>query len=332
MTSKREDREALIEEAAYERYPDIEANPETFPTGWSRESERNAFIAGVMFEQAQKAPCLVCGRTDGAHKMGCHPQNRKDAEKAHTPTDDGPDHEMLNMNGVAEVRRTAQSADDEREAVEAEAERLWPTGREYSPQQTAAVFSVKELDAYCASAFTRGARYALALRRPVQGEPTAPMSLADDPMRAPFQKRREPQGEPTDDEREALAALIDPDASRAGWNVDAHDVRDQIDGLHIKRGVYRAVDRILSAGFRRTVQGEPTDAQVDAAFQSILNTAHDVTTREDMRAALRAAAVVTEQAERPMIECPHWEPGFITIRTGCTACAAVTEQGGENRG
>lgn len=62
--------------------------------------------------------------------------------------------------------------DDEREAVEAEAERLWPTGREYSPQQTAAVFSVKELDAYCASAFTRGARYALALRRPVRGEPT----------------------------------------------------------------------------------------------------------------------------------------------------------------
>ena len=63
---------------------------------------------------------------------------------------------------------------------------------------------------------------------------------------------------PTDDEREVLAELIDPDTSRAGWNANAPDVRDQINGLHIKRGVYRVVDRILAAGFRRTVQGEPS--------------------------------------------------------------------------
>ncbi|MFF1540472.1 hypothetical protein ACFVWL_10350 [Microbacterium sp. NPDC058269] len=43
--------EKLIKEAE-QRYPDIEANPETFPTGWSREQERNAFIAGVVFEKA----------------------------------------------------------------------------------------------------------------------------------------------------------------------------------------------------------------------------------------------------------------------------------------
>lgn len=44
-------RNARIEEAE-RRYPDIEANPETFPTGWSREQERNAFIAGAVFEKA----------------------------------------------------------------------------------------------------------------------------------------------------------------------------------------------------------------------------------------------------------------------------------------
>lgn len=44
--------EKLIEDAANERYPDIEANPKTFPTGWSREQERNAFIAGAVFEKA----------------------------------------------------------------------------------------------------------------------------------------------------------------------------------------------------------------------------------------------------------------------------------------
>jgi hypothetical protein len=46
------DNEKLIEEAANERYPDIEADPDTFPTGWSREGERNAFVAGAMFEKA----------------------------------------------------------------------------------------------------------------------------------------------------------------------------------------------------------------------------------------------------------------------------------------
>lgn len=26
--------------------------------------------------------------------------------------------------------------------------------------------------------------------------------------------------------------------------------------------------------------------------------------------------------EKPVIECPHWEPGSITLRTACTACEA----------
>ncbi|AXC37964.1 hypothetical protein SEA_JACKO_106 [Microbacterium phage Jacko] len=47
----------------------------------------------------------------------------------------------------------------------------------------------------------------------------------------------------------------------------------------------------------------------------------------DAAAALRAASAVTTE---PLIECPHWSPGKTTLRRGCTACAAVTEQG-ENR-
>lgn len=43
-----------------------------------------------------------------------------------------------------------------RKAAGREAERHWPTGREYSTAQTSAVFSVKEIDAYCASALVRG--------------------------------------------------------------------------------------------------------------------------------------------------------------------------------
>lgn len=45
---------------------------------------------------------------------------------------------------------------------------------------------------------------------------------------------------------------------------------------------YGIADALWDAGFRRTVQGEPS-----------------------------------------LIECPHWSPGKITMRKGCTACAAV---------
>ena len=68
---------------------------------------------------------------------------------------------------------------------------------------------------------------------------------------------------PTDDEREALLTAIDPSRRRIA-------------------AASRAADRILAAGFRRTVQGEPA-----------------------------------------LLECPHWSPGKVTMRKGCTACAAV---------
>lgn len=82
---------------------------------------------------------------------------------------------------TAYVRRLAEAAvevveeahtrtDDESTA---EAERIWPINREYSPQQTRAVFSVREVDAYCVSAFKRGAQWAVGFRRSVVPEPSA---------------------------------------------------------------------------------------------------------------------------------------------------------------
>jgi hypothetical protein len=53
--------------------------------------------------------------------------------------------------------------DDFADAISAEAERLWPLDVEYTDRQKRATFGVRELDAYCASAFKRGARYAAEL-------------------------------------------------------------------------------------------------------------------------------------------------------------------------
>jgi hypothetical protein len=36
-----------------------------------------------------------------------------------------------------------------------------------------------------------------------------------------------------------------------------------------------------------------------------------------------AALRVPQTADSELIACPHWEPGKITMRKGCTACAAT---------
>ncbi len=35
-------------------------------------------------------------------------------------------------------------------------------------------------------------------------------------------------------------------------------------------------------------------------------------------------------SEPPLVECPHWVPGSLTLRRGCTACASET--GGSEQG
>ena len=93
-----------------------------------------------------------------------------------------------------------------------------------------------------------------------------------------------------DNDREALAQAIDPEAHRLNWYADAKDVRDQMDGLRIKRSVYSQVDRILAAlpSLGYVKQGPITDAQVEAAFRS-WNGMHVGTVRDRLRAALEAA-------------------------------------------
>jgi hypothetical protein len=54
-----------------------------------------------------------------------------------------------------------ESTDDLDATIAAEAERLWPLNAEYTDRQKRATFGARELDAYCASAFKRGARFAL---------------------------------------------------------------------------------------------------------------------------------------------------------------------------
>ena len=84
---------------------------------------------------------------------------------------------------------------------------------------------------------------------------------------------------PTDDEREALVREVSLAHSEA-WS-DERECAEAPD---------RIADAILAAGFRRTVQGEPTDAQVRAAWDALgpRRTVH--LEYEDLRIALRAAA------------------------------------------
>ncbi|AZS46656.1 hypothetical protein [Microbacterium oxydans] len=62
-------------------------------------------------------------------------------------------------------------------------------------------------------------------------------------------------------------------------------------------------------------ESEPSDARVEAAARRLFGATVDSMTRarELARVALTA---------KPLIECPHWAPGKITFRNGCTACTA----------
>lgn len=90
---------------------------------------------------------------------------------------------------------------------------------------------------------------------------------------------------PTDDEREALAEIVTYQTF-----MDATPNQE--------------ADAILAAGFRRTVQGEPTDAQVRAAYVAWSNHPRDINVsaleymRSALRAALRAAAATQERENR----------------------------------
>lgn len=72
-------------------------------------------------------------------------------------------------------------------------------------------------------------------------------------------------------------------------------------------------------------QGEPSDAQVEAAARRLFGATVDSMTRARELARIALTA-------KPLIECPHWAPGKITFRNGCTGCAADVGQEGDSRG
>lgn len=45
---------------------------------------------------------------------------------------------------------------------------------------------------------------------------------------------------------------------------------------------------------------------------------------------LHDTATALREAYEPLIECPHWEPGSVTLRKGCTACASDHANGGQD--
>jgi len=84
---------------------------------------------------------------------------------------------------------------------------------------------------------------------------------------------------PTDDEREELALLIDPNALE----------------LHAYPFPLDAADRVLAAGFRRTeVQGEPSDAQVEA-IRELESEIPDAYVQDDMDGPV---IILSEQAAK----------------------------------
>lgn len=223
-------REELIEEAADAMFTANDGQPDqgyddmaraalaVFGEAWSHERTVNIPRAEwerlKRFEQAHTAHAKPVGTSPEPVKTG--------ADSSHvTPADDergcgcttrqvryvdGEWSRELELVPCEAHCRTP--TDDE---VRVEAERLWPLDCEYSPRQTRARFSVEELDAYCASAFKRGARWAAGFRRTVQGEPTASCpkcgTTVTDQTPSTFYTRHdetcggaleEPQGEPSD--------------------------------------------------------------------------------------------------------------------------------------
>lgn len=95
---------------------------------------------------------------------------------------------------------------------------------------------------------------------------------------------------PTEDEREALARLIDPSVfTGPDWR-DAHDERHRNEGFDRERATYEVADRIIASPVWRNRHREPiTDEMVRAARYAYLRTPKDMGGAAAMRAALEAA-------------------------------------------
>lgn len=90
---------------------------------------------------------------------------------------------------------------------------------------------------------------------------------------------------PNDDEREALDYAI-----RCAIPTD-------LDYRPLWKLIRAIQDAVIAAGFRRTVQGEPTDAQVRAVWDALGAGVTIALEYEELRAALRAAATTQTGAQ-----------------------------------
>lgn len=59
---------------------------------------------------------------------------------------------------------------------------------------------------------------------------------------------------------------------------------------------------------------------------------YDATARSAFVKGALWAASRREPSEAATVACPHWSPGRITMRTGCTACAADAEPSNTDEG
>jgi hypothetical protein len=264
-TSKRE----LIEGTAYERYPDIEADPPgtsaedaRFPTGWSRELERNAFIAGAVFEKAHTptehiVPCAKCGSrkvvaTDAINSdiVVCD-RCAWDAGRASTPTE-----------AVSDDERTPYLPADLHNRLQAH------------------LLGSHSREALLLAGEIRSLTGASTLRRPEVPMPDwASDRSADFDIATSRPLGPEPQGEPTD------APTVQLVARRGGKTralIDSMLAQANERGIHVEV-VYP--------------QGEPTDAEVEAAWRTYEKIPPETfvmgpwigKARDRMRAALTAA-------------------------------------------
>lgn len=116
-----------------------------------------------------------------------------------------------------------------------------------------------------------------------------------------FEEAHDPE---SSQRRQALIALLH---HRFAWDAGASFEED--------------ADAILGLLFPEPQSVVSSDAKVEAAARRLFGATVGSMdrARELARVALTAA---------PLVACPHWAPGKITFRNGCTACAADAKREG----
>lgn len=223
-----------------------------------------------------------------------------------------------------EYRRVARAAlsvfeqahtptDDERDA---EANRIWPIDRDYSPAQVRAVFSAKELDAYCVSAFTRGVKFAAGFRRTVTPEPSA------EPLR--------------DDEGDMISSGEHRKIDMDGRGFLVCDTCTNVLGLNVRWDhAIKRPEHVTPEPQREPSALPEVDADPDTAFELGRVSGYDeamreVAQREPSDAMVRAGAYVLDEGamDAPQDYPLAYEEAMSTARNVLNAAFSVGQEEG----